>query len=230
MRHEPTRVRRVVLLLAVAACGFAFGFAISSIPTPESDRRVLGQQPRGFVARFGVPCRLAAAQLRVGSGGGVCADLACVVGFYLQSSGFVRLGVQPTSGFYASKLPPGAPFSQRVVDPFMDWLSLMAPWLAVALVFGTAFGLLGARWGASRWFVAGVLLALAFILEPVGWLVVHGSVWPPYALWLIEVCLGVALLVWVVRLRRRRTGALVVHPAAGGSRGAAQQAHEADAQ
>jgi hypothetical protein len=215
-----------LLLLAAAACGFAFGFAVSSIPTPEPDRVF-------WVSNLAAPW-LALAFLAGwlqrsaawGALAGVCADLACVVGFYLQSSGFVRLGVHHTSGSYAWEIPAGAPFGQRVVDPFLHWLSLMAPWLVLALVFGAAFGLLGARWGASRWLVAGVLLALAFILEPVGWLVVHGSVWPPYAIWLVEVCLGVALLVWVLVSSRRRAGAQVVHAvAAGSSRGAAQQAH-----
>jgi hypothetical protein len=220
----------VVLLLGLAACGFAFGFATSSIPTPEA--------PDVFWASNLAAPWLALAFLAGwpqrspgwGAVAGACADLACVVGFYLQSSGFVRLGVQSTSGSYAWEIPSGAPFSQRVIAPLVDWLGLMAPWLAAALVFGAAFGLLGARWGASRWLVSGLILALAFILEPPGWLVVHGSVWPPYVLWIVEVGLGVALLVWVVISSRRRARARAVYPAAGSSRGAAQQAHQADAQ
>jgi hypothetical protein len=79
----------------------------------------------------------------------------------------------------------------------VPWLSSISPWLALALVFGALFGYLGARWGESRWLVAGLGLALAFLLEPLGWLVLHGRFWPPYAVWIAEVAVGAALLAWV---------------------------------
>ncbi|HZL06576.1 MAG TPA: DUF6518 family protein, partial [Coriobacteriia bacterium] len=98
MESEPTRLRRALLLLAAAACGFAFGFAVSSIPTPEPDRVFwvsnLAAPWLALAFLAGWPQRSAA----WGALAGVCADLACVVGFYLQSSGFVRLGVHHTSG------------------------------------------------------------------------------------------------------------------------------------
>jgi hypothetical protein len=78
------------------------------------------------------------------------------------------------------------------------WLWFIAPWLAVAIGAGVVYGLLGRWWGESRAIVAGVALALPFIVEPVAWRVYVGFGQGPLVLWLVEIALGIAILYLVI--------------------------------
>lgn len=94
--------------------------------------------------------------------GGVAAEVACVVGFY-NSLSLVDDVVDP-----------------RLLGPdsfatvISQTLSAIAPWVALAIGAGVLYGLLGRRWGQSRSIVAGVAIALPFMVEPVAWRVYVG--------------------------------------------------------
>lgn len=217
-------LRRALLLLAALAGGLAIGAALSAVPSPESAKVFWVSNlaapwlALAFVA--GWPQRSRA----WGAVAGAVASLACVLGFYADSLWFVRIHFHHTGGSFAWE-----PADKSITAALSPWLSSISPWLAVALVFGALFGFLGARWGASRWIVAGLCLALAFLLEPLGWLVLHGGFWPPYVVWIAEAAVGAALLAWVLFIHRSRAG-LQAQVASSAARGrAAQQAHQPDA-
>jgi ABC-type spermidine/putrescine transport system permease subunit II len=92
----------------------------------------------------------------------VAAEVACVVGFY-NSLSLVDDVVDP-----------------RLLGPdsfatvISQTLSAVAPWVALAIGAGVLYGLLGRRWGQSRSIVAGVAIALPFMVEPVAWRVYVG--------------------------------------------------------
>jgi hypothetical protein len=81
----------------------------------------------------------------------------------------------------------------------------IAPWVAVAIGAGVLYGLLGRWWGKSRSIVAGVAIALPFIVEPVLWRVYVGFGQGPLVMWLVEVAVGITLLGWAFVARRRLT-------------------------
>ncbi len=51
--------------------------------------------------------------------------------------------------------------------------------------------------------MAGVAIALPFIVEPAAWRVSVGFGQGPLVLWLVEVAVGIAILGWVIAARRR---------------------------
>jgi hypothetical protein len=186
-------LRRALLLLAALAAGSAIGAALSALPSPDSAEVFwlsnLAAPWLALAFLAGWPQRSRA----WGALAGAAADIACVLGFYAHSLWFIRIHFHHTGGSFAWE-----PANRSIIAALVPWLSSISPWLALALVFGALFGYLGARWGTSRWLVAGLCLALAFLLEPLGWLVLHGSFWPPYAVLIAEVAVGGALLTWVV--------------------------------
>ena len=82
------------------------------------------------------------------------------------------------------------------------WLWFIAPWVVVAIGAGVLYGLLGRWWGQSRSIVAGVAIALPFIVEPVAWRVYDGFARGPLVVWFVEIAVGIALLGWVLVARR----------------------------
>jgi hypothetical protein len=60
------------------------------------------------------------------------------------------------------------------------------------------YGLLGRWWGNSRSIVAGVAIALPFLVEPAAWRVYVGFGQGPLVLWLAELAVGIAILGWVI--------------------------------
>ena len=125
--------------------------------------------------------------------GGVAAEVACVVGFY-NSLSLVDDVVDP-----------------RLLGPdsfatvISQTLSAVAPWVALAIGAGVLYGLLGRRWGQSRSIVAGVAIALPFMVEPVAWRVYDGFAKGPLVVWLVEIAVGITLLGWVLVARRPLT-------------------------
>ena len=83
-----------------------------------------------------------------------------------------------------------------------QWLWFILPLVAVAIGAGIVYGLLGRWWGESRSIVAGVAIALPFIVEPAAWRVYVGFGQGPLVLWLVEVAVGIAILGWVIAARR----------------------------
>ena len=186
-----TSVRRpVALLLAFVLGGTLFGAAVAHIPAPS--------EPTLFwIGNFSAPW--AVLPFLAGRGqrswiwavaAGVSADIACVVGFY---AGFItadpgRLG-----------LPPSTPSLQLVTAGMALWLNFIAPWLALALMTGAGYGLLGWWWGRSRPLIAGLAVMAPFIAEPLAWRIYRGFFPGPYVLWLVELVAGVIILAWTLR-------------------------------
>jgi hypothetical protein len=219
----PTALRRALLLLAALVGGLAMGAALSALPSSDSAKIFWVSNlaapwlALAFVA--GWPQRGRA----WGAIAGAAAALACVLGFYAHLLWFVRILFHHTGGSFAWE-----PADKSIIGALPPWLSSISPWLGLALVFGALFGFLGARWGASRWLVAGLCLALAFLLEPVGWLVVHGGFWPPYVVWIAEAAVGAALLAAVLLVQRSRARLQAQVASSTASSGATQQAHRSD--
>jgi hypothetical protein len=132
---------------------------------------------------------------------GVAAEVACVAGFYVK-----LLFIDPD--------PLGLPHSTDgltlIATGVSQWLWFIGPWVAVAIGAGVVYGLLGRWWGESRSLVAGVAIALPFIVEPAAWRVYVGFGQGPLVLWLAEVAIGIAILGWVIAERwpRGNSGSL----------------------
>jgi hypothetical protein len=186
------------MLLALSTlAGVLVGLFMSSLPAP-SDVGTF------WVGNFSAPW----AVLAFGAGwsqrsrrwagiGGVGAEVACVAGFYGKFLVFDpdRLG-----------LPRSTTPITLIETGLSQWLWFIAPWLAVAIGAGIVYGLLGRWWGESRSIVAGVALALPFIVEPAAWRVYVGFGQGPLVIWLIEIAVGITLLGWVLMARRPLTG------------------------
>ena len=186
----------MLLVLSVLA-GALLGLFMSSLPAPSD----IGTF---WVGNFSAPW----AVLAFGAGwaqrsrlwaaiGGVAAEVACVVGFYAQ---FLvvdpdRLGLLRSTGLLTV-----------IETGLSQWLWFIAPWVAVAMGAGVLYGLLGRWWGQSRAIVAGVAIALPFIVEPVAWRVYVGFGQGPLVVWLVEIAVGITLLGWVLVARRPLTG------------------------
>jgi hypothetical protein len=189
--------RSWVLLVLSALAGALLGLFMSSLPAPSD----IGTF---WVGNFSAPW----AVLAFGAGwaqrsrlwaaiGGVAAEVACVAGFYAQF-----LTVDPGRlGFFR---PTG--LLTLIETGLSQWLWFVAPWVAVAMGAGVLYGLLGRWWGQSRLIVAGVAIALPFIVEPVAWRVYDGFGRGPLVVWLVEMAVGITLLGWVLVARRQLTG------------------------
>jgi len=86
-------------------------------------------------------------------------------------------------------------------DPALFWVgNFSAPWAVVlAVATGLAYGALGFWWRKSRSLVAGIAVVVPFIAEPLLWRLYRGFLPGPTYLWLVELALGAAALVWVRR-------------------------------
>ena len=150
------RPQRAVLSVAV---GFAYGLLTSKIPSPHEigvfwvSNLAAPWLALAFFAGRSQDLPVRAVFL------GAVTDIACVVGFYLQ---FLR-PLDPLS----LGLAPSAPLPQVVSTAVFGWVSFAAPWFVVALIAGSAFGALGWWSGFSRSAVPAIVLAFAFLLEPV---------------------------------------------------------------
>jgi Family of unknown function (DUF6518) len=123
---------------------------------------------------------------------GVAAEVACVAGFYSQF--LVGDIVDPRRlGFVDS-----TDALTLIETAVSQWLWFIAPWVVVAIGAGVVYGLLGRWWRQSRSIVAGVALALPFIVEPAAWRVYVGFGQGPLVLWLVEVAIGITILGWVI--------------------------------
>ena len=186
------RPQRAVLSVAV---GFAYGLLTSKIPSPHEigvfwvSNLAAPWLALAFFAGRSQDLPVRAVFL------GAVTDIACVVGFYLQ---FLR-PLDPLS----LGLAPSAPLPQVVSTAVFGWVSFAAPWFVVALIAGSAFGALGWWSGFSRSAVPAIVLAFAFLLEPVGWSVSYGRVPHPYPIWIGEICLAVGLFAAIAYARRR---------------------------
>ncbi len=186
-----------MLLFSCALAGLALGWLMSSLPAPS-------EVGAFWAGNFSAPW----AVLAFGAGwaqrsrlwaavGGVAAEVACVAGFYGQF--LVGDVVDPRRlGFVDST------DALTLVGPAVSqWLWFIAPWVVVAVGAGVVYGLLGRWWGESRSIVAGVAIALPFIVEPAAWRVYVGVGQGPLVLWLAEVAVGIAILGWVIAARSR---------------------------
>jgi len=198
---EPMR-RPWLLLVSFALAGLLLGWLMSSLPAP-SDVGTF------WVGNFSAPW----AVLAFGAGwaqrsrlwaavAGVAAEVACVAGFYGQF--LVGAVVDPAR----LGLPHSTALLTLIGTAVSEWLSFIAPWVAVAIGAGVVYGLLGRWWGESRSIVAGVAIALPFIVEPVAWRVYVGFGQGPLVLWLVEVAVGIAILGLGHRREEPRAGPL----------------------
>jgi hypothetical protein len=188
-----TSLRRSLLLAACIVGGGLFGLAVSLIPSPHvvttfwvsnlaSPWLVLA-----FLAGWSQRSQIWAA------GTGAMADVASIVGFYGR---FLFIDTHPLPG----PLSQSTPLLIRIETNLSGWLHFVFPWVLIAILAGVAYGLLGYRWGRRRSIVAGALVALPFIAEPWLWRVYAGYVQDPLILWIAEGAVGVALLMWAIRV------------------------------
>ena len=190
------------MLLALSAlAGALLGLVMSSLPAP-SDTGTF------WVGNFSAPW----AVLAFGAGwaqrsrlwaalGGVAAEVACVAGFYAQS--LVVEFEDPRRLLGGDPYPGFLPFAETAVA---NWLRFTSPWLVPAIGAGFVYGLLGRWWGQSRSILAGVAIALPFMVEPVAWRAYDGFGRGPLVVWFVEIAVGVTLLGWVFVARRPLTG------------------------
>ena len=190
------------MLVALSAlAGALLGLFMSSLPAPSD----IGTF---WVGNFSAPW----AVLAFGAGwaqrsrlwaaiGGVAAEVACVAGFYAS----VLAGpiVDPWSHFG----PPPYPGLLTLIETGLShWLWAIPSWVVLAIGAGFVYGLLGRWWGQSRSILAGVAIALPFIVEPVAWRVYDGFGRGPFVVWFVEIAVGITLLGWVFVARRPLTG------------------------
>jgi hypothetical protein len=181
---------RTAMLLMFAVAGAAFGFGMSSIPSPHD---VSVFWVGNFCAPWLVLSFLAGRTQRSwpwAVAAGALTDIACVVGFYSRFLTFdaTRWG-----------LPLSASFADRVSVGFTHWFAFIAPWLLATLLGGGLYGVLGRWWRRSRSTAAGVGLALPFLAEPGLWPLRNGYYQGPWFLWATEVAVGVAVAGVILR-------------------------------
>lgn len=185
--------RPFVLLISSALAGLLLGRFMSSLPAPSSIETFwVGNLSSpwavlAFLAGWSQRSRAWAAT------GGVAAEVACVAGFYVK-----LLFVDPDH----LGLPHSTDAVTLIGTGVSQWLWFIAPWVAVAVPAGVVFGLVGRWWGESRSIVAGVAVALPFIVEPAVWRVRVGFGQGPTVIWFAEVAIGIAILGWFVGSRR----------------------------
>lgn len=195
--YRATLLKRCLLVLAFIVGGGLFGRAISLIPSPSEATMFWVSNLSSpwlvlaFLAGWSQRSRLWAA------GTGVMADVAGIVGFYGQFL-FIDNYYMLAGRFRRSTSTPL--MIQLVEYNLNGWLHFVAPWILIAIATGAAYGLLGRWWGRHRSIVAGALVALPFIAEPLLWRMYVGYYQDPLILWMAEVAVGVALLVWMIRI------------------------------
>jgi len=183
-----------VILIASSLGAGLFGAAVSTIPSPSSTTLF-------WVGNFSAPWAVlpfiagwAQRSWKTAALAGLLADLACVVGFYAN---FLTLDPRQLG------LPASAPLTMLLWTTVSRWILFAAPWLLLAVAAGTLYGLIGAWWGRSRARLAGAALAAPFFAEPWIWPVYTGYYQGPLGVWVCEIIVGLAVLVWVGTLRRR---------------------------
>ncbi|HKV84528.1 MAG TPA: DUF6518 family protein [Ktedonobacterales bacterium] len=187
--------RRPVLVFVVfVLAGFLYGFVAAHLPTPgaagvfwagnfASPWLILA-----FLAGWSQRCLTRAAAA------GAASDVAAVIGFY---SAFLFLDQHPLP----PRLHQSTSYLARAASNMGQWLGFITPWLVIAILAGLSYGLIGYWWGRSRSVIAGVLVGLSLVLEPLGWTVIEGRLPHPYSVWIVEVVLGMAVLLWIVVAR-----------------------------
>jgi hypothetical protein len=188
---EPMR-RPWMLLVSCALAGLLLGRLMSSLPPPST---LTTFWVGNFSSPWAVLAFLAGWSQRSrawAATSGVAAEIACVAGFYVK-----LLFVDPDH----LGLPHSAAPLALIGTGVSQWLWFIAPWVAVSIGAGVVYGFLGRWWGESRSIVAGVAIALPFIVEPAAWRVYVGFGQGPLVLWLAEVAVGIAILGWVIAAR-----------------------------
>ena len=186
------RSQNALAVLALVA-GLAFGRGMSIIPSPH-DYQVfwIGNLcapwlALAFLAGLTQGTRLRALAV------GATTEVACMVGFYAH---FLFLG-----GPQALGLPAASPAVHYIRADLLHWLHFIAPWVAVALAAGLVYGFLGYWWKTSRPTAGAAALALPFISEPGLWHIRRPDLQQPWAIWALEVTVG--LLAFAALLRHR---------------------------
>lgn len=193
-RGALTRHRPVAVIVWGLVCG-AFGIVLSLIPAPSGAGQFwVGNFAAPWLALAFVGGWLLCHRLWAPAAGAVC-DTACVVGFYGH---FLFIDEHRIRG-------RGSAIASRVADNLSHWLVFIAPWVAVALVAGAAFGWLGARWARSRSVLAGVTLAVPFLVEPWVWSIGLGYTSGSWLPWAGETCVGLLILLCAMMARRQGT-------------------------
>ncbi len=182
--------RRLGLLVGFGVGGALFGVAVSHIPAPDDPALF-------WIGNFSAPWAVlpfltgrAQRSWRWAAAAGLVADVACVAGFY---GGFLtadpnRLG-----------LPASTPVTELVITGLAGWITFIAPWVVLAVATGLLYGVLGCWWGRSRALIAGVAVAVPFVAEPVLWWLYRGFLPGPAYLWLVEIAVGAAVLLFLIR-------------------------------
>jgi hypothetical protein len=184
------------------ACGFAYGFATSYIPSPHE------------VGSFWIS-NLAAPWLVLAFVGGavqrhagwavvtaIATELACVAGFYRLPHAF-------DPKWYELGVARGTSRGDLVRTSLSHWVDVNTHWLMIAVITGVVFGLAGHLWMRRTWGWAGLALGIAIALEPLYWRFVAEGFWPsPVWIWPVEVVIGLVLAVQLVR-RRQATDTLL---------------------
>lgn len=192
-RDALTRHRLLALVVYGLVCG-VFGAVLSLIPSPSGAGEFwVGNFAAPWLVLAFVGGWLLCHRFWAPAVGAVC-DTACVVGFYGH---FLFVDEHRIRG-------RGSAIASRVADNLAHWLVFIAPWVAVALVAGTAFGWLGGRWARSRSTLAGVMLAVPFLVEPWVWSLGLGYNRGSWLPWAAETCIGLVILAWVTVIRRQR--------------------------
>jgi hypothetical protein len=191
--------RRPLRIIAFMLGAALFGFAMSSIPAPADVSTF-------WVGNFSSPWALLAFLAGWSQGRtawailtAIGAEMSCVAGFYGR---FLFGSFHPDSLGLPRDTAPLAVASLALGH----WLSFVAPWMVVGIGAGVVYGVLGAWWAHSRSFVAGALVAVPFIVEPLIWPIYVGRVQGPALVWIGEVVAGAAVLA-TVALAWRRAGA-----------------------
>jgi hypothetical protein len=114
--------------------------------------------------------------------------------------GYLAMMLGPAEGLAASRIPAAA----------LAWTGANLLVIAGGSVTGPAFGLLGQRWRVNRSRIAAVLVAGAFVFEPLARRL-GGHLFGPRWVWGLEAALGVGLIAtfFLVAGRRRAAPAIV---------------------
>jgi hypothetical protein len=168
-----------------AAVGGLYGWALAAVPLPEPSQSVF------WVSNLASPWLvlgfLAGRAQRSAARAAATAVLTEVTGLMGFYSHFLVLHTGDPAAPPRTLLP-------RIVGNLEGWFAFVAPWLPAAIAAGVVYGLLGQAWRRSRPLVAGLALAVPFVLEPWAWRL-HTGFWePPIALWFVETAVGLALL------------------------------------
>jgi hypothetical protein len=209
-----TRVRLALIVVG----GFLYGWCTAHLPASPSGTRMWAGNLSApylllpFLAGALLPRRATLAAI-----GGSLASASAIAGFY----DLLTVGDVTAASVGA---PPTTTARQLVLDAYGRWFSTFllgvpggTPWLSIALVSGCLLGTVGFAWRTTRrWWLAAPVGA-AFLLEPVGSLVVlpvvqrirFGVASPGYSLspenlllWSVEALVGIGFVATALLLRR----------------------------